>query len=214
MPLKSPISLYDAQGIAFGILMASLSVVFLKAAGLITGQTAGASVLLSYLLPLDFGVIFLLVSLPFFWLSWKRRGKGFTLRTIAAVVGISITAPLLQGWVSFDHLPPLVAAVLAGASAGAGLIALFRHNASAGGLGVLALIVEEKTGFKTGWFQMSFDALVFLVSCFVLPLELVGYSFVGAAVLNAVIAWNFRIQQTGQQIGQQPAAAKATPKAA
>ena len=36
-----------------------------------------------------------------------------------------------------------------------------------------------------------------LVSCVVLPLELVLYSFVGAAVLNAVIAWNFRIQQTG-----------------
>ena len=197
MKLKSPISLYDAQGIAFGILMASLSVVFLKAAGLITGQTAGASVLLSYVMPLDFGVIFLLVSLPFFWLSWKRRGKAFTLRTIAAVVGISATTPLLQAWVSFDQLPPFVAAILAGASAGAGLIALFRHNASAGGLGVLALIVEEKTGFKTGWFQMSFDAVIFLVSCVLLPLELVLYSFVGAAVLNAVIAWNFRIQQTG-----------------
>lgn len=197
MKLKSPISLYDAQGIAFGILMASLSLVFLKAAGLITGQTAGASVLLSYVMPLDFGVIFLLVSLPFFWLSWKRRGKAFTLRTIAAVVGISATTPLLQTWVSFDQLLPLVAAILAGASAGAGLIALFRHNASAGGLGVLALIVEEKTGFKTGWFQMSFDAVIFLVSCVVLPLELVLYSFVGAAVLNAVIAWNFRIQQTG-----------------
>ncbi|MCA0938772.1 YitT family protein [Salipiger pacificus] len=207
MKLKSPISLYDAQGIAFGILMASLSVVFLKAAGLITGQTAGLSVLMSYVLPLDFGAIFLLVSLPFFWLSWKRRGKAFTLRTIGAVVGISVTAPLLQRWVSFDQLPPLVAAILAGASAGAGLIALFRHNASAGGLGVLALIVEEKTGFKTGWFQMSFDAVVFLVSCFVLPLELVVYSFVGAAVLNAVIAWNFRIQQTGNTPAGAPEAA-------
>ncbi|WP_353474767.1 YitT family protein [Salipiger sp. H15] len=207
MKVKSPISLYDTQGLAFGILMASLSVVFLKAAGLITGQTAGLSVLLSYVLPFDFGVIFLAVSLPFFWLSWKRRGRTFTLRTIAAVVGISVTAPLLQRWVSFDHLPPLIAAILAGASAGSGLIALFRHNASAGGLGVLALIVEERTGFKTGWFQMGFDALVFLVSLFVLPLELVFYSFVGAAVLNAVIAWNFRIQQAGGP-ARQPAPAR------
>lgn len=197
MTLKSPISLYDAQGLAFGILMASLSVVFLKAAGLITGQTAGLSVLLSYVLPFDFGAIFLAISLPFFWLSWKRRGRSFALRTIAAVVGISVTTPLLQGWISFEHLPPLLAAVLAGASAGAGLIALFRHNASAGGLGVLALIVEEKTGFRTGWFQMSFDAVIFVVSCFVLPFELLLYSFVGAAVLNAVIAWNFRIHQAG-----------------
>ncbi|NDV99941.1 YitT family protein [Salipiger sp. PrR002] len=197
MKLRSPISLYDAQGLAFGILMASLGVVLLKACGLITGQTAGASVLLSYLLPVDFGVIFLVVSLPFLWLSWKRRGKVFTLRTLVAVVGISVTTPLLESWISFERLPPLLAAILAGATAGAGLIALFRHNASAGGLGVLALIVEERTGFRTGWFQMCFDAVVFGVALFVLPLDLILYSALGAAVLNAVIAWNFRIHQSG-----------------
>lgn len=195
MSLKSPVSLYDAQGLAFGILMTSLGVTFLKAAALVTGQTAGAAVLLSYVLPLDFGVLFVLVSLPFLWLSWGRRGPRFTLRTIAAVLGISTASPVLGTLIRFEALPPLLAAVLAGACCAVGLIALFRHGASAGGLGILALIVEERTGFRTGWFQMCFDAVIFSLALLVLPPESVLVSYVGAAVLNAIIAWNFRISQ-------------------
>lgn len=196
MTLKSPISLYDAQGLVFGVVMASLGLVFLKACSLVTGQTAGAAVLLSYILPVDFGILFWLISLPFFVLSWKRRGRTFTLRTIFAVTGISLMTPLLTGLIAFDSLPPLLAGILGGCCAGVGLIALFRHNASAGGIGVLALIIEERTGFKTGWTQMAFDAAIFAAALFVLPLDNVIYSAIGALVLNLVIGWNFKIQQT------------------
>ncbi|TGN62477.1 YitT family protein [Paracoccus liaowanqingii] len=193
MTFRPPVTIYDLQGIAFGILLTSLGVTFLKAAALTTGQTAGAAVLLSYVLPLDFGLVFLLVSLPFLLLSWRHRSRSFTLRTVAAVLGISVTSALLGRWIEFAALPPLLAAILAGSCCGVGLLALFRHNASAGGLGVLALMVEERTGFRTGWFQMCFDALVFLVALAVLPLDRVVYSLIGAVVLNAVIGWNFKL---------------------
>jgi len=195
MALKSPISLYDAQGLVYGVLMTSLGVSFLKAAGLVTGQTAGLSVLLSYVLPLEFGTLFLLVSLPFLGLAWHRRGRAFAIRTGLAVVGISVMTQLLGGWIQFATLPPLLAAVLSGCCSGIGLIALFRHNASAGGLGVLALIVEQKTGLRAGWVQMAFDALVFGLALVFLPLDHVIWSFVGAVVLNVIIAWNFHISQ-------------------
>lgn len=184
--------IYDIQGLAFGILMTSLGVTFLKAAALTTGQTAGLAVLLSYVLPVGFGTVFLLVSLPFMIIAWRYRSRAFMLRTVVVVVGISVTAPLLDGWIDFAALPPPLAAVLAGACSGAGLLALFRHGASAGGLGVLALIVEDRTGFRTGWFQMCFDALVFLAALAVLPPDRVIWSLLGAVVLNAVIGWNFK----------------------
>ncbi len=200
--MKSPISLYDVQGLVFGTVMTTFGVVLLKAAGLVTGQTAGLAVLLSYILPVNFGVIFLLVSLPFFILSWLKRGPAFTLRTLFAVVGIATGVPFLSGLMTFEALNPLVAAILAGACCGVGLIALFRHNASAGGLGVLALVIEQKTGFKAGWFQLCFDTVVFICACFALSFEQVVYSFIGAAVLNLLIAWNFKI---GQVTGARPA---------
>jgi len=190
---SSRLSLYDIQGLAFGILLTSLGVTFLQAAALTTGQTAGLAVLISYLVPLGFGAVFVLISLPFLALSWTRRGRSFTLRTMATVAGISVTTPALAHWIRFESLPPLLAAILAGSCSGVGLVVLFRHNSSAGGLGVLALIVEERTGFRTGWFQMCFDAVVFLVALLVLPLQNVLVSLVGAVILNAVIGWNFRL---------------------
>lgn len=193
MTQSTRLSLYDIQGLAFGILLTSLGVTFLQAAALTTGQTAGLAVLISYLVPLGFGSVFLLISLPFLVLSWTRRGRSFTLRTLAVVVGISITTPALAHWIRFETLPPLLAAILAGSCSGVGLVALFRHNASAGGLGVLALIVEERTGFRTGWFQMCFDAVVFLVALLILPVQNVIVSLIGAMILNAVIGWNFRL---------------------
>lgn len=196
MTFAPRISLYDLQGLAYGIVMTSLGVTFLKAAGLVTGQTAGLSVLLSYLLPLDFGTLFILISIPFLVLSWQRRGVDFTLRTVVAVVGIAVMSDLLGVWVRFSDLPQLLAAILAGCCTGIGLIALFRHNASAGGLGILALLIEERTGFRTGWFQMAFDAVLFAVALIFLPLASVIASAVGALILNALIAWNFRITQT------------------
>lgn len=190
------ISFHDLQGLVFGVLMTSLGVVFLKAVGLVTGQTAGLALLLSYLLPFGFGPVFFAVSIPFMFLAWLKRGPDFTIKTLCAVAGISFAVPMLAAHIVIESIPPLLAAILAGACSGVGLIALFRHNASAGGLGILALIIERKTGFKTGWFQLCFDACVFLVASLVLePMQLL-YSLVGAVVLNLIIAWNFTIDQT------------------
>lgn len=187
---------YDAQGLAFGVLMASLGVVFLQAAGLVTGQTAGLAVLLSYVARLEFGMLFLAISLPFMVVAWTQRGAVFTFRTGLAVAGISALTPVLAHHMAFQALPGLLAAILAGACAGVGLIALFRHNASAGGLGVLALVIETRTGLKAGWFQLIFDAGVFAAALFVLSPFDVAYSFIGAVVLNLIIAWNFHVGQT------------------
>lgn len=187
--MKAPIPFYDLQGFAFGILMASLGVLFLKAAGL--------AVLLSYVTQLGFGLLFMAISAPFMLLAWTRRGPAFTLRTLAAVAGISLLAPWLSEMIRFGALPTVLAAILAGSTARVGLVALFRHNASAGGMAVLALVVEQRTGLRAGWFMMGFDALIFLSAAFVLPPDKVLASLLGVAVLNAIIAWNFRIAQAG-----------------
>ncbi|MQY43483.1 YitT family protein [Epibacterium sp. SM1969] len=193
--MRSPISLYDIQGILFGVLMCALALLFLKSAGLVTGQLAGLALLLSYVVELNFGALFFLVSLPFFALAWVKRGADFTLRTIAAVSGISIVAPQLAQFIQFDGLDPFVAAGVGGALGSIGVIALFRHGASAGGGTILALLVEQKTGFKAGWFQLCVDAAIFLGAAFVLSWELLSVSFLGAAVTNVLIAWNFDVSQ-------------------
>ncbi len=190
-------SLFDIQGLAFGIVMTSLSVVFLKAAGLVTGQTAGIALLLSYVVPMGFGPLFFMIGIPFLILAWVKRGSVFAIRTIIAVAGISILSQALVQVVSFEQLPPFLAALFGGACSGAGLIAIFRHNASAGGMTILGIILEQKTGFKAGWFQLCVDAVVFLAAAFVLSPGQLFYSFLGAVITNMAIVWNFDVAQSG-----------------
>ncbi|EEW59656.1 MAG: YitT family protein [Pseudomonadota bacterium] len=206
---KSLLTLFDLQGLVFGVLMCSLGVVFLKAAGLVTGQTAGIALLLSYVLPLGFGPLFFMIGIPFLILAWSKRGAVFALRTVMVVLGISAGAQILPHYLSFDALHIGVAALLGGACSGAGLIAIFRHNASAGGMTILGIIIEHRTGFKAGWFQLGVDACVFAAAALVLSPEQLIYSFIGAMFTNLCIVWNFDVAQSGTG---RPGYGRATPK--
>jgi len=69
---------------------------------------------------------------------------------------------------------------------------MFRHNGSLGGLGVLALTVQDRTGFRAGYVQLGFDAVLFSVALLVLPPLMVVWSVLGAVILNTIIAFNHR----------------------
>lgn len=182
----------DAQGIAFGATMAAFGIVILTHLGLVTGQTAGLAVLLSYMTGYGFGPIFFLLNVPFYILGYRRRGLAFTVKTFIAVALLSALSILMPGWVSFADINPWFGAVLFGFVSGAALLAIFRHGASLGGIGILALIVQDKTGFRAGQTQLIFDLCLFAVALFVLDLRTVAISFLGAVVVNLVIAINHR----------------------
>lgn len=192
-PLPHPHSrLEDAQGIVFGSVMAAFGALLLGSAGLITGQLAGLALLIAQATGWGFGPVYLVLSLPFYGFGYRRMGLGFLRRTIAAVLLMVGTSMLLPKLVSFESLHPAAATVLAGFVSGAGLLALFRHRTSLGGIGAVALDLQDRFGVKAGWVQMGFDAVLFAAALTVLPLERVLWSGLGAAVLNLVIAINHR----------------------
>lgn len=182
----------DAQGILFGTLMCALGMQFLQHAGFITGQTAGAAVIASYASGISFGWLFFLINIPFYWLGYKRIGLGFTLKSLMAVTLLSVMTQFMPKLMDFSVLHPALAAVLYGFTTGIGLLALFRHGSSLGGIGIVALMVQDKTGFKAGWLQMGFDAVLFLIAMIWVPLWLVVASIPGVVILNVVLAINHR----------------------
>jgi uncharacterized membrane-anchored protein YitT (DUF2179 family) len=182
----------DAVGFATGVVLATLGTHLLRHLGLVTGQTAGLALVLSYAGGWSFGLIFFLLNLPFYALSVMRLGWGFTLRTLGAVALFSVAIELAPTLIPFGPVQPVVGAVIAGVATGVGLLVLFRHRASLGGVGVLAVYIQDRTGFRAGWTQMLFDALVFAAAFAVIEVERVLISFLGAVVLNVVLALNHR----------------------
>ncbi len=182
----------DAQGLIFGTLMCALGLQFLGHAGLITGQTAGLALVLSYATGWGFGPVFFVINLPFYWLGYRRIGLAFTVKSLIAVTLLSVMAQLMPRYLSFAALNPLLAGVLFGFVTGAGLLALFRHGASLGGIGIVALMVQDRTGFRAGWLQMGFDAVLFALAFLWIPAERVLWSLPGVVILNFVLAINHR----------------------
>ena len=182
----------DAQGLFFGTLMCALGLQFLTHAGFITGQTAGMAFLMSYAAGWAFGPVFFAINLPFYWLGYRRFGLGFTIKSLIAVSLLSGMAALMPRYIGFSTLHPLLAGVLFGFVTGAGLLALFRHGASLGGIGIVALMVQDRTGFRAGWLQMGFDALLVMLALIWIPADRVLWSLPGMVILNAVLAINHR----------------------
>ncbi|WP_406736722.1 YitT family protein [Thioclava sp. GXIMD4215] len=189
--------LEDAQGLLIACAQAALGIHLLRAAGLMTGGTAGLALLLTYIaqdhgIHLTFGGIFFAINIPFYAFAYKARGIGFCLKSLASVTLVSLMAEALKPFLHVDQIHPAVAALLFGVSAGVGLLGLFRHSGSLGGVSIVALVLQDRFGFKAGWTQTIHDLGLFLIAFWVLPLGNVGWSLLGAVILNAVIAFNHR----------------------
>ncbi|MGH1368972.1 MAG: YitT family protein [Maritimibacter sp.] len=184
--------LEDALALMVGTALVALSIQFLRAADLITGQVAGLSLLTSYLGDWPFGAVFFALNLPFYVFAILRMGWRFTVKTFVAVGVLSLMAEGFGAWLTLELPHPALAAFLAGVTAGPGLLVLFRHGASLGGVGIMALYMQDKLGIKAGMIQLSFDALVFLAAFFVLPVDVAAWSLLGAVLLNVIITMNHR----------------------
>jgi uncharacterized membrane-anchored protein YitT (DUF2179 family) len=87
----------------------------------------------------------------------------------------------------------VLAAVLGGLLAGVGMLALFRHHASLGGLNVLVLYLQDKLGWSPGKVQMMLDTAILIAGSLVfMDWRRLGVSLIGAATLNLVLAANHR----------------------
>ncbi|EWC41412.1 YitT family protein [Pseudomonas stutzeri] len=182
----------DALALLIGTALVALGIAFYSHAGLLTGGTVGLAFLLKYLAGWSFGPAFFLLNLPFYALAIWRMGWRFTLRTVCAVGLVSLFAELTPQWVRFAELNVVYAAVFGGFAIGIGLLILFRHRASLGGVNILALFLQERFGLRAGTVQMGIDALIVLAAVFVVPADKVLLSVVGAVALNLVLAINHR----------------------
>ncbi len=191
--------LEDAQALLTGTLLFALSIIFIRQAGLLTGGTAGATFLAHYATGVSFGTLYFLINLPFYVFGLKALGKAFTLKTFCAVSLLSLYSELLPQWIVIERIHPLFATVIGGLLAGAGILMLIRHQSSLGGLSVLAIYLQKVKGWRAGNTLMMADAFIVLGALFIVDIEKVALSILGAFMLNLVLTINHR---PGRYFGQ------------
>ncbi|HLO95053.1 MAG TPA: YitT family protein [Burkholderiaceae bacterium] len=182
----------DAQALLTGTLFVALGVALFKQVGMLTGGTVGIAFLLHYASGWPFGLLFFCINLPFYWLAYRRMGLAFTLKTVAAVTLMSTLSEALPRLVQFSQINTWFAAIAGGLMIGAGMLILFRHRASLGGLNILVLYLQDSRGWRAGYMQAALDASILLASLAWVSPERIGYSLVGMAAMNAALAINHR----------------------
>ena len=182
----------DTVAVFTGVLLISVGVAFFTSAGLLTGGTAGLAFLLHYATGIGFGKIFFVLNLPFYWLALRKLGREFTLKTFAAVLLLSVLTELQVQFLQFSHLQPLYAAITGGLITGTGFLVLFRHRCSLGGVGILALYLQDRSGWRAGKLQMAVDCCIVLLALWTVEPARVAWSMAGAVAMNLVLALNHR----------------------
>ncbi|MDB5623614.1 MAG: hypothetical protein JWR39_2177 [Devosia sp.] len=182
----------DIFAMLIGTMLVGLGIVFYAQVTLITGSTAGLALLLQYATGLSFGVLFFVINLPFYVLAVLRMGWPFALKTFCCVLLVSFFSSAIPTWLDISHIEPLYAALMGGGMIGLGVLSLFRHKASVGGINILSLYLQDNWGIRAGYFQLGVDGLVLLAAFFILPFDRVLYSLLGAVVLNLIVATNHR----------------------
>jgi len=183
----------DAQGLATGTLFAAFGVYLMQHAGLVPGGTVGIALWLHYATAVDVGLALFLVNVPFYLLAWLRLGKAFALRTGLAVSLLSLLSWWLPRAIQVQQLDGVLAAVLGGLLCGVGMLILFRHGASLGGLNVLVLRLQDRFGWPAGKVQLGFDAAIVLLGAGLAGgLRRFALSVLAVLVLNLVLVFNHR----------------------
>jgi uncharacterized membrane-anchored protein YitT (DUF2179 family) len=182
----------DSQGLLTGALVSALGFYLLNRVGLLTGGTAGVAFLVHYAFHISFGLLFFLVNLPFYYLSFKRLGLAFSAKTFIAIGLVSVMTELETRFLLINYLHPFWGALMGGLLLGYGLLALYRHRASLGGVGILAIYIQERFGIQAGLIQLAFDTCVMASAFLVLDWQIVIWSILGAVILNLFLAINHR----------------------
>jgi len=193
LPPPDPHTVFDdAQAIFAGTLFVSLALILFGQVGLLTGGTAGVAFLLHYATGIGLGKLLFAINLPFYWFAWRRMGRAFTVKTFIAISLLSLLAEWSPRLFAIERLHPAYAAVLGGLLLGAGCLFLARHRASLGGATIVSLYLQQSRGWRAGKIQMVVDCSIVLLALTVVDPRRVGYSVLGAVVMNLFMAVNHK----------------------
>ena len=152
----------------------------------VNGGFTGVGQLLNHATGISVGLVNVALNVPLFLISLKSMGLGVGLRSLVAMVLLSVL---------IDHipLPPatddmLLASVYGGAISGIGFGLVLRGNATTGGTDMLASLLHRLVPVvKVSYAIFVFDGLVIIASAFVFEAQAAMYGLISAFLCNVLI---------------------------
>lgn len=182
----------DALAMLIGTFILSFAMTLLQQAGIMTGGTAGLSLLIHYITDLKFGVLFFLINIPFYYFAYKKMGIALVVKTFIAVALLAGFTEIIPQFFHLSDVNPIYATIFANVLMGVSFLILFRHRSSLGGINLLALYLQERFKIPAGKVQMAIDVIILLTSLLFVDWKLILVSIFGVIILNSIILLNHK----------------------
>lgn len=182
----------DALALLTGTFILSFAMTLLQQAGIMTGGTAGLSLLLHYITDIKFGVLFFFINIPFYYFAYKKMGMALVVKTFIAVALLAGFSAIVPQFFHLSDVNPIYAAIFANVLMGVSFLILFRHRSSLGGINLLALYLQERFDIPAGKVQLGIDMAILLTSLLFVDWKLILVSIMGVIILNSIILLNHK----------------------
>lgn len=147
-------------------------------AKLLSGGVTGIAVLLFYLFPtVNLGLLYFLLNIPLVIIGWINVSRRFMIYT---VIGI-LTFSAMAYWIELpppDITDPILSVLCSGVVCGTGAGIILRSLGSAGGLDVLAVVLNKKYGLRPGTVLSLTNILIIGAGAFFHNFEMSLYSII------------------------------------
>ncbi|MFB4158818.1 YitT family protein [Geomicrobium sp. JSM 1781026] len=190
---QSPISklIYRCFMVSTGAALTAVAIqLFLIPNMVIDGGVIGVSLILNQITGLGFGLLVLIINLPFLFFGLKQIGPHFFLTSLFAIVVLAILEQQLAHMDSFIH-EPLVSTLFGGFILGAGIGIVIRHGGALDGTEIIGILLTRNLPFSVGEFIMFVNIFIFAWAGFVFGweqamLSIITY-FVASKTIDAVL---------------------------
>ncbi|MCX7987378.1 MAG: YitT family protein [Bacteroidales bacterium] len=161
--------------ILMGILSASFGLRgFLIPNKLIDGGVTGISLLANILSGFSLSFFLILINAPFIALGYFQSGKIFAIKSISSIVGLAVAVAFIDFPIITSD--KLLVAVFGGFFLGAGIGLAIRGGSVLDGTEILAVFLNQKTGFSVGDIIFIFNIIIFSFAGWFLGVETALYS--------------------------------------
>ncbi|SDI25768.1 YitT family protein [Natribacillus halophilus] len=182
---------YRSIMVTVGAILTAIAIqLFLIPNAVIDGGIIGVSLILNELTGLGFGILVLVINIPFLIFGLKQVGATFFLTSLYGIVVLAITEQQLHHFTSFIH-EPLITTLFGGFILGAGIGVVIRYGGALDGTEILGILLTKNLPFSVGEFIMFINIFIFTWAGFVFGWEQAMMSvityFVASKTIDAVI---------------------------
>ncbi|MBD7938193.1 MULTISPECIES: YitT family protein [Cytobacillus] len=183
--------IWDSIVIVFGAFLFALAInLFVIPSELSEGGVTGLTIIFYYLFEWSPGLVSFILNTILLIAGYKFLTKQTVIYTIIAVVSLSLSLHLTEGW-RIDSNEILVNAIFGGIFSGVGIGLIIRVGGTTAGTTILAKMTNKFLGWSISYSLLFFDILVVLSSYFIIGAEKVMITlimlYVGTKVMELII---------------------------